>query len=277
MSGELVPIPTPTETAGRHQLPATLQDLAEKAADYASKARAANTRRAYEADWRAFEDWCRDQNLAAMPAAPGTVMVYLTAHAGALKVSTLSRRPSAIHAAHDHAGAPLDLASSRGLHEVWKGIKNTHGTAKAKKTALLTTELRAAIDALPQDTLIGLRDRALLLVGFSAALRRSELVALHLGEGLGLSTIEATADGLVLFLARAKTDQQAEGTKLGVPYGTNPDTCPVRAFLRWREAAGLREGPVFRLIDRHGNIGSAALTDHTAAKIVKRTIKAGDW
>src|SRR5919202_2842163 len=127
MSGDLVPLPIPAETAGPHQLPATLQDLAEKARDYASKARAANTRRAYDSDWRRFSDWCHGQGLAAMPAAPGTVMAYLTAQAGALKVSTLSRHLAAIRAAHEHAGAPLDLAASRGFREVWRGIKNTHG------------------------------------------------------------------------------------------------------------------------------------------------------
>src|ERR671929_1169216 len=113
MPGVLAPLPVPAEMAGPHQLPATLADLAEKARDYASKARAANTRRAYDSDWRRFSDWCRGQGLAAMPAAPGTIMAYLTAQAGALKVSTLSRRLSAIRAAYDHAGVPLNLASSR--------------------------------------------------------------------------------------------------------------------------------------------------------------------
>ena len=83
-----------------------------------------------------------------------------------------------------------------------------------------------------------------------------------------------TADGLVVHLARAKTDQQAEGTKLGVPYGANPDTCPVRSFLRWRDAAGLRTGPAFCAIDRHGNVGTATLSDKGVARIVKAAIKA---
>ena len=115
----------------------------------------------------------------------------------------------------------------------------------------------------------------MILVGFSVALRRSELVSLHLGEAPGRSTIDATADGLVVHLARTKTDQSAEGAKLGVPYGANPDTCPVRSFLRWRDAAGLREGPAFRAIDRHGNIGEAALSDKGVARIVKGAVKAG--
>src|SRR5919199_1731481 len=262
MSGDLVPLPVPAETVSPHQLPATLADLAEKARDYASKARAANTRRAYASDWRRFSDWCRGQGLAAIPAAPGTVMAYLTAQAGALKVSTLSRHLAAIRAAHEHAGVPLDLASSRGFREVWKGIKREHGTAKVKKAALLTPELRQGIEALPSDTLHGLRDRALLLVGFAGALRRSELVGLHVSETDGAAWIEAKTDGLVLHLARTKTDQQGEGTTLGIPYGANPDTCPVRSYLRWREAAGLGDGPAFRPIDRHGNIGTASLTDH---------------
>ena len=120
MSGDLVPIPTPAEAeeVRSHQLPATLQDLAEKPRDYARKARAANTRRAYESDWRAVEDWCHAQGICAMPAAPAAVTAYLTAQAGTLKVSTLSRRLAAIRAAHEHEGAPLDLRSSRGFREV---------------------------------------------------------------------------------------------------------------------------------------------------------------
>src|ERR671933_2419395 len=222
MSGDLVPLPIPAETAGPHQLPATLRDLAEKARDYASKARAANTRRAYDSDWRRFSDWCHSQGLAAMPAAPGTVTAYLTAHAGVLKTSTLSRRLAAIRAAHEHAGVPLELASSRGFREVWKGIKREHGTAKVKKTALLTPELRQGIEVLP-DTLHGLRDRALLLLGFAGALRRSELVGLHVSETSGAAWIEAKLDGLLVHLARTKTDQQGEGMSLGLPYGANPD------------------------------------------------------
>ncbi len=193
--------------------------------------RAANTRRGYDSDWRRFSDWCHGQGLAAMPAAPGTVTAYLTAHAGTLRVSTLSRHLAAIRAAHDHVGAPLDLASSHGFREVWKGIKREHGTARVKKAALLTAELRQGIEALP-DTLHGLRDRVLLLAGFAGALRRSELVGLHVSETSGAAWIEAKSDGLVVHLARTKTDQQGEGMSLGLPYGANPDTCPVRSYLR---------------------------------------------
>src|ERR687884_2117591 len=111
-----------------------------------------------------------------------TVLAYLTAQAGALKTSTLSRRLAAIRAAHELAGAHLDLASSRGFRDLWKSIKREPGTAKAKKAALLTPELRQGIEALPCDALHGLRDRTLLLVGFAGALRRPELVGRHVSE-----------------------------------------------------------------------------------------------
>jgi site-specific recombinase XerD len=271
MSGDLVLLPALAEAAN---LPALLQDLAEKAQDYAAKSMADNTRRAYDSDWRAFEAWCQARGFRAMPAAAGTVLAYITDRAGALKVSTLSRHLAAIRAAHSHAGTPLDLNAHPGFREVWKGIKREHGTARVKKTALLTPELRQGIEALP-DTLHGLRDRALLLLGFAGALRRSELVGLHVDEASGAAWIEAKSDGLVLHLTRTKTDQQGEGTSLGIPYGANPDTCPVRAYLRWREAAGIGDGPAFRGIDRHGNIAPEALSDKGVARIVKRTVKAG--
>jgi integrase len=179
-----------------------------------------------------------------------------------------------IRVAHEPAGAHLDLASSRGFRDVRKSIKREPGTAKAKKTALLTPELRQGIEALP-DTLHGLRNCALLLVGFAGALRRSELVGLHVSETSGAAWIEAKSDGLVVHLARTKTDQQCEGMSLGLPYGANPDTCAVRAYLRWREAAGLEAGPAFRGIDRHGNVSTEALSDRSVARIVKRVVKAG--
>ncbi len=150
MSGNLIPLPTTAEAStGAANLPALLQDLAEKAQDYAAKSMADNTRRAYDSDWRAFEAWCQARGFRAMPAAAGTVLAYITDRAGALKVSTLSRHLAAIRAAHSHAGTPLDLHAHPGFREVWKGIKREHGTARVKKTALLTPELRQSIEALP--------------------------------------------------------------------------------------------------------------------------------
>ena len=118
------------------------------------------------------------------------------------------------------------------------------------------------------DSLIGCRDRALLLV----ALRRSELAALEVTQRDGASWIEQTNAGLVLHLARTKADQQAAGEDVGVPYGSHPETCPVRAFRAWTEEARILNGPAFRPIDKAGRIGTAALSDKSIATIIKAAI-----
>ena len=158
-------------------VPALVAEMAEKAADYAEAAKASNTRRAYRSDWQAFEAWCAGKGVIAMPTAADTVLAYLIDHAGQLKVATLSRRLSAIREAHFYAGHPLDT-SGVAFRDVWRGIRRTHAAPQVQKAPLLTAQLRRTVGALP-DTNAGRRDRALLLVGFGAALRRSELAALE--------------------------------------------------------------------------------------------------
>ena len=119
------------------------------------------------------------------------------------------------------------------------------------------------VTALP-DGILGTRDRALLLVGFSSACRRSELV------GLDHQDVQPTSDGLVLTLRRSKTDQEGAGRSIGVPYGSDPNTCPVRSLAAWLDASGITAGPIFRPINRHGHVGSSRLSDRSVALIVKK-------
>ncbi len=132
---------------------------------------------------------------------------------------------------------------------------------------MLTADLRLMIAVLP-DSLIGRRDACLLLLGFASALRRSELVALNVED------LSETDEGLVVTVRRSKTDQEGEGREIGVPYGSNPSTCPVRATRAWLEASGIESGPVFRSVDRHGTVGTTALSGKAVALIVKRTVEA---
>ena len=209
-------------------VPALVAEMAEKAAGYAEAAKASNTRRAYRSDWQAFEAWCAGKGVVAMPTAADTVLAYLIDHAGQLKVATLSRRLSAIREAHLYAGHPLDT-SGVAFRDVWRGIRRTHAAPQVQKAPLLTAQLRRTVGTLP-DTNAGRRDRALLLVGFGAALRRSELAALEVCSNGGASWIEETPDGLTIHLGASKTDQEGEGDLIGVPYGANVETCPVRAY-----------------------------------------------
>jgi integrase len=143
-----------------------------------------------------------------------------------------------------------------------KGIRRTLGTAPAQKSPTLTGEIRAMIAA-TDEGLIGQRDRGLILLGFSGAFRRSELVALEVRD------LDFTRDGLIVLLRRSKTDQEGTGRRVAVRYGARPDTCPVRTLQSWLELAAITTGPVFRAINRHGQV-RAGLTPQSVALIVKR-------
>jgi len=120
------------------------------------------------------------------------------------------------------------------------------------------------LEVLPQ-TLAGSRDRALLLVGFSGAFRRSELV------GLEIRDVAFTTDGVEVTLRRSKTDQEGRGRLVALPYSGAPEVCPVRALRAWLEAAAIVDGPVFREVTRHGRVESAPLTGRSVSRIVKRS------
>ena len=242
--------------------PHTLLDLEGEASTFIAASRAPNTLRAYKSDWKHFETWCSQQSAEALPAAPTTVVLYITDLARTLKASTIGRRLSSISVAHQAAGHPSPTADIA-VRSTLAGIRRVLGTAQVGKDPLLTEDLRAIVAALP-DSLQGLRDACLLLLGFASALRRSELVALDVDD------VADTADGLVLTVRRSKTDQEGVGRQIGIPYGGDPRTCPVRSLRRWLEVAGLGDGALFRGINRHGQVAATRLSDRSVALIVKR-------
>ena len=202
--------------------------------------------------------------MAPLPALPQTVALYLTDRAATLKTSSLARRLTTINRAHQAAGQPSPATMQNAVvSEVWKGIKRKKGTAQHGKKPFLTLDLRRIIAELPQD-LQGLRDRALLLAGFAGGFRRSELTALCVED------LEATPDGLIVRLGRSKTDQEGQGRSVALPYGSDPQTCPVRALRAWLEQAGITAGPLFRAIDKHGLVNGHALHADSVAYLVKR-------
>src|SRR5262249_55771498 len=147
-----------------------------------------------------------------------------------------------------------------------KGIKRMIGTAANQKAPTLTDDIRAMIEATDAG-LIGVRDRALILLGFAGAFRRSELVKIDTTD------LEFGRDGLTVTLRRSKTDQVGHGRKVGIPYGSNPDTCPVRSVQDWIEASGIEAGPVFRSINRYGKIQPGRLSSIDVARVVKKLIR----
>jgi site-specific recombinase XerD len=247
-----------------------LQRLTSQARKYIGAAKSDSTLRAYRADWHHFQQWCYAKGFSALPAAPETVAFYLGETAATHRPSTLVRRLTSINKVHRAAGhAAPALMEHLSVGETLKGIRRVHGTGQIGKRALFTDDLRTMVEALPQG-MIGIRDRALLLVGFAGAFRRSELAALRVED------VEATKEGLLIRIGRSKTDQEGKGREAAIPYGSTPDTCPVRACRDWIEAASLEEGPLFRRIDRHDHISLRALHKDSIGSIVKRAaVRAG--
>jgi len=199
----------------------------------------------------------------ALPTAPATLALFLTARAQAgRKVASLGLALSAIRAAHFDAGL-ADPAANPEVRTVWEGIRRTHGAAQRCAVPLTGDAIRAIVAALPPEALKAVRDRALLLLGFGGAFRRSELVALDVAD----LTIDLSR-GIVVRVRRSKTDQLGEGAEVAIPYGSQPQVCPVRALEAWRAASGVSEGALFRSVDRHGRVG-----DRLDGRDVARTLK----
>jgi hypothetical protein len=221
-----------------------LEGLAADTARYAEKASGDGTRRAYGSAWDAFAAWCQLHGLEPLAGDPGIVALYLTARAKAgLAVSSLGVARAAIRARHKMAKVPLDLDDPR-ITLVMRGITNAKGKRPKRKAApAVPALLRRMLAACPfpnspdgSAEALAARHRAMLPIGFGAGLRRSELVALTVGD----VTI-VPARGLTVFVARAKSDQQGEGRLIAIHANPKePDFCPVVAFQRWRavRAAG---------------------------------------
>ena len=246
--------------------PPAIARLQSQARDFITAARSENTARAYRSDWADFTAWCSDHGAEPLPAAPDTIALYITDRAATLKASTIQRRIVAISQAHQAAGHDTPTTAAV-VRAVWRGIRRTVGTAYEQKNAATIDIIRAMVGPLPA-TVAGCRDRAILLLGFAGAFRRSELVALDVED------LQITGDGVTVTIRRGKTDQEAAGRMVGIPYGRNPKTCPVRALCDWIDEAAITTGPIWRPVTRRGYIADERLGDRTVALIVKRAARA---
>ncbi len=235
--------------------------LFRRAAEIFAQARAPNTVRAYAADWRDFTSWCVRHSFAALPATPGIVVLYLTDRSASAAIATLTRKLAAISQAH-RAAEHESPARSQAVRLFLAGLRRERGSAPVSKRAILARDLRAMLAAAP-DSLLGVRDRALLLTGYLGAFRRSELVALDAED------VEFTEQGVVLRLRRSKTDPEGKGEKKGIPRG-RPGVCAVAVLRQWMEEASISSGAVFRRMDRYGRVLPARLSGAAVALVVKR-------
>lgn len=251
------PVPTPGTDLD-------LDDLVDKAHGFYDAAVAPATRTARRKDWADFERWCSSHGVKSLPADPATVILYVTDLAQRLKVSTITRRLSSISTIHQAAGHPSPSKDVR-VRAVVKGIRRTLGVASREASPATIAEIRKICYSLG-DSPLDVRDRALLLVGFAGALRRSELVSLTVED------LEWRTEGVVALIRRSKTDQVGEGRRVALPHGSDPATCPVRALKAWLSIAGIAEGPVFRSISRHGRIAEDRLSEQSVSLVVKRRV-----
>jgi integrase len=236
-------------------------------ASYAAAAQSNATTRAYDADIRHFKQYG-----GSIPATPTTVAEYLASFAGILAVSTLQHRLIAIHRAHTDVGLVSPVMDSL-VKRTMQGIRRTVGTKQRQVTALVKDDLlEMMVHVERQRPMKAARDKALLLVGFSGAFRRSELVALRYED------ITCFESGVELMIRRSKTDQEGAGRTVFIPHARG-SRCPVMALINWLSLACIVSGPLFRPINQHDRIvGDKALTPQSVALIVKASMRmmAGD-
>lgn len=212
--------------------PAALAGLVERARQTVAGAVPANTQVAYEGDLRRFASWCTAVGLAAMPAEAGTVALYMRHLADeGRKVSTIERALAAICTSHVRAGYPSPWSAPI-VADMRAGLRRELGVRPTKKRAADDDVLRHLLGVMP-DNLLGKRDRALLTIGWCAALRRSELVALDVAD------VERAPKGLVVLVRASKTDQEARGEEVPVFFSNSAAHCPVRSLDAWLAASDI--------------------------------------
>lgn len=277
MTGDTDVVNNPPEIVLTSRLPAHLQDLTERARTYVEAASSANTRKAYASDWKHFSAWCRRQNLSPLPPDPQVVGLYVTACASGTAergmkpnaVTTIERRLSAISWNCSQRGMALDR-KDRAIATVMAGIRNTHATPPRQKEAILPENLIAMLETLDKGTLRGLRDRAMLLLGFAGGLRRSELVGLDLGRDQTEDSsgwIDILDKGILLTL-RGKTGWR----EVEIGRGSSDATCPIVAIETWINFARIAKGPLFRRVrGQSKDVGPDRLNDKEVARLVKKT------
>ncbi|HEY1656231.1 MAG TPA: tyrosine-type recombinase/integrase [Candidatus Tumulicola sp.] len=235
----------------------------DQARAFAEAAQSPNTRKAYASDLRDFRSFCRTREVSWLPATPQTVALYVTDLAGCSKIATIRRRLVAIIQAHRER--ELDSPTSHeAVRRIVRGIARTNGTAQTKKAAVGVEQLRRMLLCTRGDDAKARRDRAMLLLGFAGALRRSELAELDVTD---LSWMRA---GLKIAIRRSKTDQTGEGAEIPVPFVADRALCAARAVREWLDVAGITQGPVFRTFTLDHAVTDRRIDGRDVANLVKR-------
>jgi len=238
------------------------------------KERPENTIKAYEKDFEQFEKWCKQIQRAPVPATDLMIELYICyMNKQGRKPSTISRALTSIAVKHSEAGfdTPIGPNSKKRM----RSVRRDRGSQKRKAAPITVEHLKNILTVCPLD-ILGIRDRAMILTGWTAALRRSEIAALNLED------LEERPDGIVLTIKRSKTDQLGVTYKIGLPIVENWRLCPVRALRKWLDLAAIKDGAVFRAIGKRGrNVFFSScgdrISDKTVSQIIKRRVKAAGY
>ena len=232
--------------------------------------KAQNTVRAYKSDFKDFGLFCVQNGFKTLPSEPKIVSLYLT-HLSTknIKISTIKRRLVSIGVIHRIKGHYLDTKHPL-IIENLMGIKRRKGTAQKGKKPILINVLKTIIDVINQqkiEDIKKLRDKSIILIGFSGGFRRNEIVSLDLDD------LDFVFEGLKITVKRSKTDQFGEGFIKAIPYFVNELYCPVITLKRWLNVSKIKKGPIFRRFTKGSNLSNNRLTDQTVALLIKEYLK----
>ena len=254
-------------------------ELLDAGKAFRAEARAERTRKAYGRAWRSFEVWCAANDATPLPASPETIAAWLTGMATGIgnrkpmARSSINQALSAVLLAHRTAAHSFDRKHPL-IAETWRGISRSKAEKDDERqaAALMGEDLQAVVRMLSSTRAIDARDRALLLLGWAAALRRSELVGLDWQrKGLGTGSVKVDELGVTIRLARSKSSQD-KAVQIKIPREDMPAACD--AIEAWAAAAGLEAGQaVFRPVDQRQIIGAGRLTDHSVSRIIKARLR----
>jgi integrase len=259
MTTTILPQALPVATSADNALALVV----DRARDYAEAAQAENTRRAYRVGWTDFFAYCARHNFEPMPAAAQTVALYVTALAARAKISTIRLYLAAIAERHRERGLDSPTAHDM-VRRIVRGIARTHGVSQSRKSAVTLGHLRALLLEICGDDLKAKRDRSIVLLGFAAALRRSELADLRAED------LRFEKRGLIVTIRRSKTDQDGTGAEIAVPYVATRSLCAVRAVKAWLDASGITAGPLFRSFTLQRQMLDTPIDGRDVANLVKK-------
>ena len=232
--------------------------------------KASNTIRAYKSDFNDFGLFCAKNGLKSLPTEPKILALYLTyLSTKNVKMSTLKRRLVSIGVIHKLKGHYLDTKHPTIIENIL-GIKRRKGSIQNGKKPLLINNLKLIINVIDQEKnekIKKLRDRSIILIGFSGGFRRNEIVSLNYED------LDFVEEGLKINLRRSKTDQFGEGSVKGLPYFENSQYCPVVSVRKWIEISKINSGPLFRRFTKGSKLSDNRLSDQTVALIIKDYLK----